>query len=339
MFLPVFRCALAGACLLLCGAPASAQVPPSPPVPLAIATVVKVSPLPWFDRMAQGVQAFERTTEGVRTRFYGPARAEPALQVTLLKDLLREQPPQALAIVPTDPGAVEDLARRAMAQGVVVVTHEADNLVNTQADLEAFDNAAFGAALNERLAACMGGQGQWTSFVGTRGSRTHRRWIEGAEANAAKHPGMALIAPLNESNDDAEQAYQAARELLRRHPGLRGFQGSASSDVIGIGRAVLEAGRAGQVCVVGTGLPVRSRALLDAGAIQAIGFWDPRDAGLALNRLAQRLLQKQVLSDGMDLGVPGYRRVSVRPGAGRGVVVTGEAAVIVDRDGARAYDF
>ena len=331
--------ALPGAGLLLACTVAIAQATLAPPPAQAIATVVKVTPLPWFDRMAQGVRAFEQSTEGVRARQYGPARAEPALQVALLDDLLREQPPQALALVPTDPAAVEEVARRAMAKGIVVVTHEADNLVHTQADLEAFDNEAFGAALNQRLVACMGGQGQWTSFVGTRGSRTHRRWIDGATANAAKYTRMELIEPLNESNDDAEQAYQRARELLQRHPGLRGFQGAASSDVIGIGRAVLEAGRAGQVCVVGTGLPQRSRVLLDAGAIQAIGFWDPRDAGLALNRLAHRLLQGQALTEGMDLGVPGYRQVRVRPGAGRGVVVTGDAAVIVDRDGARAHDF
>jgi simple sugar transport system substrate-binding protein len=337
--LSLLKRALPGAGLLFACTVAAAQATLAPPPPQEIATVVKVTPLPWFDRMAQGVRAFGQSTEGVRARQYGPARAEPALQLRLLEDLLREQPPQALAIVPTDPAAVEDVARRAMAKGIVVVTHEADNLVNTQADLEAFDNEAFGAALNERLAACMGGQGQWTSFVGTRGSRTHRRWIDGAVANAAKHPGLALIEPLNESNDDAEQAYQRARELLQRHPGLRGFQGTASSDVIGIGRAVLEAGRAGQVCVVGTGLPQRSRVLLEAGAIQAIGFWDPRDAGLALNRLAHRLLQGQALKDGMDLGVPGYRQVRVRPGAGRGVVVTGEAAVIVDREGARDHDF
>lgn len=304
-----------------------------------IITVVKVSPLPWFDRMAEGVRAFEAGANGWQARQIGPSRAEPHLQAALLDDLLRDRPPRALAIVPTDPAAVEAAAQRAMARGIVVVTHEADSQLNTHADLEPFDHAAFGAALNERLAACMGGQGQWTTFVGTRGSRTHRRWIDAAHANAQRHSGLRLIEPLNESNDDAEQAYRIARALLQRHPELRGFQGAASSDVIGIGRAVQEAGRSGQVCVVGTGLPSRSRALLEAGVVEAIGFWDPRDAGLALNRLAQRLVQGQPVSDGMDLGVEGYRKVRVRPGPGRGVIVTGDAGVIADRNGARGYPF
>lgn len=308
--------------------------------PLDVVTVAKVMPLPWFSRMAQGVMVHDAALGGGRAHLLGPAKAEPALQVALIQKLLQTEPlPRALAIVPTDPQAVEALARQALDKGLVVVTHEADNLVNTQADLEAFDAPAFGAALNQRLVECMGGRGQWTSFVGTRASRTHLRWIDGAVANAAAHPQMALIEPLNESHDDAEQAYQRARELLQRHPQLRGFQGTASSDVIGIARAVQELKPPRAVCVVGTGLPARSREGLEAGLIQAIGFWDPRDAGLALNRIAQRLLQGQTLSDGMDLGVPGYRRVRVRPGPGRGVVVTGEAAVIVGREAARAYAF
>ena len=328
------RRALAGVVLSLSCALAVAHEP------LEVVTVVKVSPLPWFDRMAQGVMVHDAARGGGRVHLVGPAQAEPQAQVALIEKLLRQQPvPKALAIVPTDPVAVEDVARQAMARGIVVVTHEADNMVNTQADLEAFDNHSFGAALNERLAGCMGGQGKWTTFVGTQGSRTHRLWIDGAVANAGRHAGMQLIEPLNESHDNADQAYERARELLRRHPDLRGFQGTASSDVIGIGRAVQEAGLIGKVCVVGTGLPSRSRELLEAGAIHAIGFWDPRDAGLALNRIAQRLSMGQSIDDGLDLGVAGYRKLRVRRGPGSGVVVTGDAAVIVDREGARAYSF
>lgn len=334
MFTFVRRRALPGVVLsLLCALAAAHE-------PLEVVTVVKVSPLPWFDRMAQGVMVHDAARGGGRAHLVGPTHAEPRSQVELIRKLLRHEPlPKALAIVPTDPAAVEDVAREAMARGVVVVTHEADNMVHTQADLEAFDNPAFGAALNERLAGCMGGQGKWTTFVGTQGSRTHRQWIEGAVANAARHPGMQLIDSLNTSGDSAEHAYQRARVLLQRHPDLRGFQGTASSDVIGIGRAVQEAGLVGKVCVVGTGLPSRSRELLDAGAIHAIGFWDPRDAGLALNRLALRLSMGQAIEDGLDLEVPGYRKLRVRRGAGSGVVVTGDAAVIVDREGARQYSF
>ena len=64
--------------------------------------------------------------------------------------------------------------------------------------------------------------------------------------------------------DDGERAYQVAKEVLRKHPDLTGFQGSSSLDVIGIGRAVEEAGKVGKICVYGTGLPT------DA-AVQVLG--------------------------------------------------------------------
>lgn len=303
-----------------------------------IVTVVKVSGLPWFERMAEGVQAFATSSPGTTTRQTGPAQADPAAQVKLLEGLLTQKV-DALAIVPTDPAAIEDVARRAMARGMVVVTHEADNLRHTHANIEAFDNAAFGAALNERLARCMGQAGQWTSFVGTRGSRTHLQWAEGGAANARRHAGMVLVEPLTESNDDADTAYARARAILKQYPGIKGFQGAASSDVIGIGRAIEEAGLQGKVCVFGTGLPSRTQALLDSGAVQGIGFWDPKNAGLAMNRVARLLLDKQPITDGMDLGVPGYRQVKVSKGVGGGWLIVGQADVIADKDSYRNHPF
>lgn len=331
MFRPALWAAAAAICLVS-APPALAQGNPT------IVTVVKVTGLPWFNRMAEGVQAFAASAPGTTTRQTGPAQADPAAQVQLLEGLLNQKI-DALAIVPTDPAAIEDVARRAMARGMVVVTHEADNLRHTHANIEAFDNAAFGAALNERLARCMGHAGQWTSFVGTRGSRTHLQWAEGGAENARRHAGMVLVEPLTETRDDADTAYARARAILKQYPGIKGFQGAASSDVIGIGRAIEAAGLQGKVCVFGTGLPSRTQALLDSGAVQGIGFWDPKNAGLAMNRVARLLLDKQPIRDGMDLGVPGYRQVKVSQGPGGGWLIVGQADVIADKDTYRNHPF
>ena len=86
---------------------------------------------------------------------------------------------------------------------------------------------------------------------------------------------------------DAKKSYEMAKEILRKHPDIRGFQGSAGRDVIGIGRAIEEAGLQGKVCLVGTGLPNPSAQYLESGAITAIGFGDPRDAGMAMNTVAR----------------------------------------------------
>jgi simple sugar transport system substrate-binding protein len=107
---------------------------------------------------------------------------------------------------------------------------------------------------------------------------------------------------------------------------------SAGNDVLGVGRAIEEAGLVGKVCLVGTGLPNPSAAYLDSGAITAIGFWDPQKAGIAMNEVARILLDGGELTDGMDLGVEGYNSVSVSSGAGDGKLVVGNGMVIVDKD-------
>ncbi|HEX4508451.1 MAG TPA: substrate-binding domain-containing protein [Burkholderiaceae bacterium] len=303
-----------------------------------MATVVKISGIPWFNRMEVGVKQFQADTPTVIASQSGPSTADAAEQNRIIEDLVAKKV-QTLAVVPMDPLVIEGTLKRALDRGIIVVTHEADNQKNTMADIEAFDNAAYGTALNEKLASCMGKQGKWTSFVGSLGSQTHLQWVDAGAANAKKYPGMTLVDPKNESFDDANKTYEKAKEVLRKHPDIKGFQTSAGNDVIGVGRAIEEAGLAGKVCLVGTGLPNPSAKLLDSGAITAIGFWDPKDAGIAMNKVAKLLLEKKQLSNGMDLGVKGYEKVTLTKGAGSGVLIRGNAMVIADKSNYKNYLF
>lgn len=326
------KTSLIGAALLASVGVLNAQDKP------VIATVVKIAGIPWFNRMDVGVKEFAANTPGVVASQSGPATSDAAQQLKIIDDLVARKV-NALAVVPMDPAVIEGVLKRAMDRGIVVVTHEADNQKNTNANIEAFDNAAYGTALNEKLAACMGQKGKWTSFVGSLGSRTHLQWVDAGAQNAKKYAGMTLVDAKNESFDDANKTYEKAKEILRKHPDLKGFQSSAGNDVLGIGRAIEEAGLQGKVCLVGTGLPNPSAKLLESGAISAIGFWDPKDAGIAMNKAAMLLLEKKPLTDGIDLGVKGYEKVRVTKGPGKGLLLTGNAMVIVDKSTYKPYMF
>ncbi|NDV52240.1 substrate-binding domain-containing protein [Salipiger sp. PrR003] len=303
-----------------------------------ITTVVKISGIPWFDRMETGVELFAEQNPDMTISQVGPAQADSAQQLQIVQDLIAKGT-DALAVVPMDPAILEGIFKRAIDRGTIIVTHEADNQMNTMVDVEAFDNAEYGAALNERLADCMGGEGKWTTFVGSLGSRTHMQWVGAGEENAKKYPGMELVDPNNESFDDANGTYEKAKEVLRKHPDIKGFQTSAGNDVLGVGRAIEEAGLTDQVCLVGTGLPNPSAAYLDSGAITAIGFWDPQKAGMAMNAVAKLLLEGGELSDGMDLGVEGYESVTLKDGPGDGKLLIGNGMVVADKDTYKDYLF
>ncbi|ALN75457.1 substrate-binding domain-containing protein [Aureimonas sp. AU20] len=303
-----------------------------------ITTVVKVTGENWFIRMNEGVKAYGADHPGVAASQIGPAKADAAQQSRIIEDLVAKNV-SAIAVVPMDPTALEGVLRRAGQRGIKVITHEGDSLVNTAVDIEAFDNKAFGARINEKLAACMGQSGKWTSFVGSLGSLTHNQWVDAGAENAKKYPGMELVAAKNESFNDANRAYEKAKEILRRYPDIKGFQGSSAIDVIGIGRAVEEAGLQDKTCVYGLGLPKDTGPYLESGAVDEIFFWDPKDAGYVMNVVANMVLDGKEITDGMDLGVPGYDKVSVTKGAGKGVIVQGQAWVDVDKSSYKNYPF
>jgi simple sugar transport system substrate-binding protein len=322
------------ACALTVGAVAAANAA----VNDTIVTVVKVTGISWFNRMDEGVKDFAKTT-GVTAYQTGPGTADAAQQVKIIEDLIAKKV-NAIAVVPYDPQTLEPVLKKAMDRGIVVVTHEADNEHNTMVDVEAFDNSAYGAALNDRLASCMHDEGKWATLVGSLGSRSQVQWADGGIDNAAKkYPKMDLVEKNLETNNDGERAYEVAKEVLRKHPDLKGFQGSSSLDVIGIGRAVEEAGLQGKICVFGTGLPAEAGKYLQSGAINGIAFWDPKLAGEAMNKIALMLLQGKTVHNGDNLGLPGYENVTVSKGPGKGIIVRGKGWVSVDKTNYTQYAF
>ncbi len=298
-----------------------------------IATVVKIAGIQWFNRMEEGVKQYAADT-GTDAFQVGPAQADPQQQAALIEDMIA-QGVNALAVVPMSPEALEPVLKRAMDAGITVITHEAASQQNTNYDIEAFVNEDFGANLMEQMAQCMGGEGEYAVFVGSLTSQTHNQWVDGAIAyQKEKYPNMVLVGDKNETFDDQQKAYEKAQEVLRAFPNVKGLQGSASTDVAGIGLAVEEKGIGDKTCVFGTSLPSIAGQYLDTGAVDGIGFWDPSVAGYAMNKLATMVMNGEAVTDGMDLGLDGYNKIKLD-----GKVIYGQAWVNVNKANMADYPF
>ena len=298
-----------------------------------LATVVKLSGVNWFQRMEEGVLAFGKAT-GHTTFQQGPAKADAALQVQVIEDLIAQQV-DALCVVPFSPEALEPVLKKAMDQGIIVVTHEASNQKNVNYDVEAFDNAAYGAHFMDALAKLMNEEGEYAVMVGSLTSKTHNEWVDAAIARQKeKYPKMKLVGDKIETNDDQQTAYAKTRELLKAYPNLKGLQGSSAVDVAGAGLAIEEMGIQDKIAVVGTSLVSVSGQYLKTGAVDMISFWDPADAGYAMNQVALTLLEGKEIPDGMDLGVPGYEKIMLK-----GKVIYGQAWVDVTKENMDKYSF
>jgi simple sugar transport system substrate-binding protein len=306
------------------------------PEDMKIVTVVKLLGVGWFDRMETGIKDFSEET-GVDMTMTGADDASPEKQLKIIQDLIAQKP-TAITVVPNSPEALEGVLKQAMDAGIIVVTHEASNQQNTHVDIEAFDNAAYGAHIMDNLADCMGESGQYAAFVGHLTAQSHMEWVEGAfEQASSEYPDIERLGDPIEGLEDANVAYQKTKELLSRYPDIKGFEGSAATDVAGIGRAIQEAGLQDETCVMGTSIPSIAGKFLEDGSIDKIFFWDPAIAGEAQGKLAVMLAQGEKIEAGLDLGLEGYEDLQPIEGSPHGFA--GSAWIDVDKNNAEEYPF
>jgi simple sugar transport system substrate-binding protein len=302
----------------------------------AYVVVVKATGIGWFDRMEVGVEEWAAET-GLDAREEGPSEATNEGQVTIIQDLIAQRP-TAISVVPNDLAGLESVLGQARDAGITVVSHEAVGIKNVDIDIEGFENKAYGAQIMENLGECTGGTGEYVQFVGRLTNGSHSEWVAGAyEKQQADFPDMVRVEDPIESEENEEVAYNKAKELLAKYPDIKGFQGSAGTDVVGIARAVEEAGKTDSVCVMGTSIPSVASGYLDSGAIDKIFFWDPAMAGKAQLAVAKILAEGGTIEEGTDLGVPGYESLVKLEGADN--AYAGDAGVAVDLSNVDEYDF
>lgn len=301
--------------------------------------VVKLTASTWFSRMNVGVQAFSKTT-GIKVDQTGPAQATAEGQVSILTSLI-PQKPTVIGVVPNDVASLEGVLGQAQSQGIIVVSQEASDLTHTNFDLEAFNNADYGKAMMDQLATCMHGKGQYAAFVGNLTAQSHMQWVSAALAEAkAKYPGITRVGSgpyVSQENENV--AYQETKQILAKYPHIKGFEGSAATDVPGIAKAVTEAGLAGKVCIVGTSLPSLTKNYVDNGTIYKIFLWDPGLTGKATMYGAQLLAEHKKITPGTNLHVPGYTSIQPCGPPATSHCWEGNAMLILGKNNISKYNF
>ena len=100
-----------------------------------------------------------------------------------------------------------------------------------------------------------------------------------------------------EGHDDRGENFHHARSLLEKYNDIRGISNvGGSSD--GIGRALLDSGRAADVSFIGHGLTTDTRALLARGVMDAVISQSP---DLLFRTAVDAALGKPVLPVPMDI--------------------------------------
>jgi simple sugar transport system substrate-binding protein len=249
---------------------------------------------PMFDNTFIGMQKAAKELGGLNVTMVNPAEADAAQQVAVVEDQIAKGV-DAILVVPNDPGALEQVFKKANDAGIKTFTHESVLSKNVTFDIEAFDNATFGRHHMDNLAKYTNGEGGYICFVGNLTAVTHNQWVDAEIAwQKEKYPKMHLLRDRLVSDEKTEVAYAKTLEAIKTYGDeLRGVIGSLS----------------------GPGL--------EDGSIKVVSIWNPQNIGYAAAFIIKNVLEGKPVTNGMD--VPALGKITIN-----GKVIYGDASGILD---------
>ena len=247
---------------------------------------------PWYDVVAEGAQRAveELETEGVRVNVVwdSPSKANVADHKRLIEANI-DRRPDGLAVSCLDPATDSPLIRNAVDAGIKVITFDtfcSDEFpfVGHKGDHQD------GKDLGNFLAELLGDSGKIAVLAGSLTATNHSARVQGFKDAIAERPGLEIV--FEEADDDnLERAYSLTKQALSDHPDLAGIFGSTATSPVGAARAVSNAGRAGDVAIVGMDDLQETLKFIEDGVIAGvkaqrqweIGYWTVKYL-VAMNR-------------------------------------------------------
>lgn len=209
---------------------------------------------PWFDRVNQGAQqaaaAIEAQTGAkVEVQYSAPQSASVAEQNQIMERAIATQP-DGIIVDLLDPSGNRAVLQEALNQGLGVTLFDSippDGMRLTSVGSDYCEQAEMAA---NRLVELLDGEGEVAIMMGVPTAPNHAERARCAEAVFNAHEGIEIVAT-GVDNDDINTAQQQAAAIMQANPGLDGWVACDAAGPVGIGQAIKEADKVGEVQLVG----------------------------------------------------------------------------------------
>jgi len=211
--------------------------------------------------------------------FDGPTDPDPAKQNEIVENWITLGV-DAMAVACENKEGISTALRKARQHGIKVITYDSDSLPDARSF---FVNQAtpegIGNTLMDEAARLMGSEGEFAIITASLTAANMNEWQKYIEARrAAKYPNLKMVA-LRPCDDLKDKAQAEATALLSANPNLKLIMAICSPAVPGAAEAVKQAGKAGQVKVIGLGLPSENRRYVKEGVTDSFILWKTEDLG------------------------------------------------------------
>jgi rhamnose transport system substrate-binding protein len=270
-----------------------------------IAFIPQLIGIPYFDAMKAGG---ERAAEafGVTYMDVGSPEASAAEQVRLMENLIQQEV-DAISISVLDVASLNPVMARAEEAGIVVYTSDSDSpdSVRDVYVAQSMDKD-LGYTLIDTLVANIGGEGQIGIVSGESTATNLNTWIDYMKERVeSEYADKVEIVDIRyTTGGSSEDALRQAEELMTRFPDIKGLVAVASTTVPGVAQAVENAGKIGEVDVIGYGSPNTVRPYIKSGVMTSSILWDPEALGYLNVWAGIQLLEGKGFQEVND--VPGH---------------------------------
>lgn len=246
--------------------------------------IVPKAVAPWFDSVNEGAQQAAKMIEmqtgaDVEIEYSAPQKSQLTVQNQIIEQAIATRP-DGIAVDPLDASANRAILQEALDQGIQVVIFDSpapEGLPVSSVGNDFCEQAKIAA---RRLVEKLGEKGQVAIMMGTPTAPNHAIRVRCHKEVFAQHPDIQVIGTA--INDDSiAKAQQQAAALMQSNPELDGWVVSEASGPIGVAQAIKEAGKVGEVKLVGLEKLPEMLQLIEEGVAdssvanrpEAQGYW------------------------------------------------------------------
>lgn len=299
-----------------------------------VAFIPQIAGIPYYVAMQQGA---ERAAEALGVEYVqeGPTSTNAADQLRIFESFVN-QGFDVIAISPLDEETLKPAIQRAVDEGIIVLTSDADAPGSARQYFvaQALDQD-LGYTLLDETVDRIGKSGKIAIVSDSPTIQSMQNWIAAIEERAeTEYPEIEIVS-VDHTDGTAARAYQFATDAMTRNPDLKAVLGMASTTCPGIAQAVEAAGAIGQVVSAGYCSPNTARDYIKSGAMPFSVLWNPADLGYLTVWVADHLANGGTI-DG-DFEVDGLEQ-TIQYLPENDVILLGPPAVFTEEN-VDDYDF
>ncbi len=272
--------------------------------PVQLAVVPKAIGFDFWEQVRLGAECAAQRAQGDVTVQWDGVTAETDVngQVNLLQNFI-QQGVDGLVYAATDAKVLYQVTKSAKQQNVTVVNIDSGTQPQpSDVPVFATDNVAAAERVPDLLAKELGEEGGKVAFIPfQQGTLTNEQREEGFKKGLEQHPELELVAEQS-SQSDYNVALRVTEDILTANPDLDAIFAANEPGVLGAAEAVRQAGKAGEIVIVGWDASPEEIEGVEDGVISALVVQNPFRMGYDGVNAAVKMVRQGAQVESQDTG-------------------------------------